>query len=415
MAAGTARRARIDAGRLIAAREAQRAWAALPVCERLGVVRRARHEIALAASDLAAEIERPEGDTLIAEVLPLCEACRFLEREADDILAPRALGRRGRPLWLSGVATTIFREPHGVVLIIGPGNYPLLLPAVHTLQALVAGNAVVLKPGRGGASVCSLFGIALRAAGLDERLLTVTGDDPEEAHDALAHGVDKVVLTGSFETGRALLRELAETATPSVMELSGDDSVFVLDDADVDLVARALGFGTRLNGGNTCIAPKRVYCAETLAGSLERRITGELPVIRVQNENDALSLAAHSPYALGAAVFGSEKRARALAARIRAGVVVINDVIVPTADPRLPFGGRGRSGFGVTRGAEGLLEMTTVKAVAARGGRWRPHYEEPKPGDARLFADYIKAAHAFRWRDRLAALTDLIRTAGRRG
>ena len=79
---------------------------------------------------------------------------------------------------------------------------------------------------------------------------------------------------------------------------------------------------------------------------------------------------------------------------MRAGVVVINDVIVPTADPRLPFGGRGRSGFGVTRGAEGLLELTVPKVVAVRRGRRLFHLEAPHPGDAELFRAYLNLTHA---------------------
>ena len=79
-------------------------------------------------------------------MLPLAEACRFLEREAEAILAPRRPGRRALPLWLSRVRREIRREPLGVVLIIGPGNYPLLLPGVQLIQALAAGNAVLLKP-----------------------------------------------------------------------------------------------------------------------------------------------------------------------------------------------------------------------------------------------------------------------------
>ena len=66
-----------------------------------------------------------------------------------------------------------------------------------------------------------------------------------------------------------------------------------------------------------------------------------------------------------------------MARRVRAGSVCVNDLIVPTADPRLPFGGRGRSGFGVTRGAEGLLEMTVPKAISVRTGSFRPHLAAP--------------------------------------
>ena len=73
--------------------------------------------------------------------------------------------------------------------------------------------------------------------------------------------------------------------------------------------------------------------------------------------------------------------------------MTINDLIVPTADPRLPFGGRGESGYGVTRGAEGLLDLTAVKAVSVRRGSWLPHLDERRPGDEELFQAWLAAAH----------------------
>jgi acyl-CoA reductase-like NAD-dependent aldehyde dehydrogenase len=108
---------------------------------------------------------------------------------------------------------------------------------------------------------------------------------------------------------------------------------------------------------------------------------------------EALQAAAASPYALGASVFGPVAEARAFAERVNAGSVVVNDVIVPTADPRLPFGGRGESGFGATRGAAGLLEMTALKAVSVRRGPFRPHLAPPGPKDARRFAGMIRWLH----------------------
>jgi hypothetical protein len=110
----------------------------------------------------------------------------------------------------------------------------------------------------------------------------------------------------------------------------------------------------------------------------------------------------------------TQPTAHALAARINAGCVVINDLIVPTADPRVPFGGRHESGFGVTRGAEGLLELTVPKAVMTRTGRRRPHYEELSDSDAELFRHYLTAAHGARWSDRLKALGGFFHSAWQR-
>jgi delta 1-pyrroline-5-carboxylate dehydrogenase len=125
-------------------------------------------------------------------------------------------------------------------------------------------------------------------------------------------------------------------------------------------------------------------------------------LVPVADEEEALQRIARSPYRLGVAVFGSPARARALARRVDAGVVVVNDMIVPTADPRVPFGGRGKSGFGVTRGAEGLLEMTTTRTVIVRAGKFRPHFEAVGERDAPLFAALVQALHGSslgrRWR-----------------
>jgi aldehyde dehydrogenase (NAD+) len=118
-------------------------------------------------------------------------------------------------------------------------------------------------------------------------------------------------------------------------------------------------------------------------------------------------MANDSDYALGATIFSrDEKGARALAERIRAGIVVINDMIAPTADPRIPFGGRGRSGFGVTRGKEGLLEMTVTKVIVARRGA-RPHLDQP--ADARLAVPFIEMVHGESVAGRLRAFGRVLR------
>ncbi len=465
---------------LAAAREAQAAWAAQPISGRLKLVREIRHRLAREAEALAATVGHTQraslSETLAAEILPLADGCRFLEREAARALKPKRITGRARPLWLRTVGLRVRREPWGVVLIISPGNYPLFLPGVQALQALVAGNAVLLKPAPGSGTSASALAELCHAAGIDPRLIRVLPEAPEAGRAAIAAGVDKVVLTGSATTGQAVLADLAPRLTPATMELSGCDAVFVRHNADVDLVVKGLAFGLRFNGSATCIAPRRAFIhdalfdtieerlarlavdippvrlpnqtmdltrtlvrealdrgARLIAGDLERREELEplvvadatpdmrlmsadvfapvLALVRVADDDEALAAAGRCPYALGATVFGRRRGAEALAAKLRAGCVVINDMIVPTADPRLPFGGRGRSGFGVTRGIEGLLAMTSLKAIAVRRGRWLPHLDPPHPDDARLFADYLRVVHGGSWRERIASAVDLVRTA----
>jgi acyl-CoA reductase-like NAD-dependent aldehyde dehydrogenase len=464
----------------------------VPLGRRLEMVKRLRglmaeHGDSLAAAS-AASRGRPKSEVVTAEVIPLAEACRFLEREAPSLLATRRCGGRGRPLWLAGVKSEVVRVPHGVVLVIGPGNYPLLLPGVQVIQALVAGNAVVLKPGEGGTRSAELLGQLLGRSGIDPALFQVLPASVEAGIAAVEAGPDKVVFTGSATVGRSILRRLAERGVPSVMELSGCDAVIVRADADLDLVVRALVFATGLNAGATCMAPRRVLVHRQVATELEGRLAaafaarpdlsfplanagarrarplleqamargahllaGQVPptgapdgeircpvilagvrsgsrllsedlfapvmsVVTVADDDDAVAHVNSCEYGLTAAIFSRDPAAAmVLARRLETGVVMVNDLIVPTADARLPFGGRRASGFGVTRGAEGLLEMTVPKVVTRTRGQRRPAYDPPAPGDADLFLGYLRAAHGHGWRARGAGLLSLLRAAWRRG
>jgi len=434
-----------------------------------------RHLVAEQALSLAQEVasatQRSPAETLVAEILPLADACRFLEREANRLLKPQRLSTWSRPFWLTGIKAEIHREPLGVVLLIAPSNYPLFLAGVQLLQALTAGNAVLLKPGDRTSAVAVALTRLCRAAGLDPHLIRVLPEPPAAVQDAIEAGVDKVILTGKAATGAAVLAELAPHLTPATLELSGCDAAFVREDADVDLAANALQYSLRLNGGATCIAPRRVFVARALADALATRLASLVPqlppspvppatcsrvhhlvaeacrqgarhltgtdgpngtvtamtpiivadakpvmrllqeevfapvlaLVPVEDDAEALRAANVCPYALGATIFGQADTAHRLAQHVRAGVVVINDVIVPTADPRLPFGGRGHSGYGMTRGAAGLLELTAIKSITTRAGRWRPHYAPLQLGDESLFQTYIAAVHAASWRQRALA------------
>lgn len=459
---------------------AQRIWETTTLPHRIGLLRAFRSLLAEHGPRLAAASaeprERPLSESLTAEVIPLADACKFLEREARQLLAPRKLGRRGRPLWLSGVTTEIRPEPLGVVLVIAPGNYPLFIPGVQVLQALTAGNAVLLKPGALGTLAARALADLLHHAGFDHRLVQVLPESKESVRGALDGGVAKVFLTGSAQTGAAVQAELAPRLIPSTMELSGCDAVFVRADADLGLAARALMFGLRLNNGGTCIAPRRIFVHQSAATEFEGRLaealqagsvntallalkpglqrilsealaqgahllsgkllnTGDcipplvvagastsmrllhedvfapiMSLVTVADDVEALELARQCPYALAATIFSrDEVTARDLAQRIHAGLVIVNDIIVPSADPRTPFGGRARSGFGVTRGAEGLLEMTAPKVVTIRRSRFLPHLDEPSANDVALFSSYLLATHGRGWKRRFNAAKKLFR------
>jgi aldehyde dehydrogenase (NAD+) len=323
-------------------------------------------------------------------------------------------------MWVGRVTASVHREAVGRVLVIGPANYPLFLPGVQVMQGLVAGNEVSVKPGRGGAGVMRVMARLLMDAGLPSRMLTVMGEEIEAVERAVAAGVDKVFLTGGAEAGRAVLRMLAERGVPAVMELSGCDAAVVLASADVERAVAAIGYGMRLNGGETCIAPRRLFVAEGVGNDEWRTMNDErgkagVRIVRFGAGEDVAALVNACPHKLGATIFGDEAEAKALAMKLDVGMVVINDMIAPTADPRVPFGGRGLSGFGVTRGREGLLEMTAVKTVIHRQGSFLPHLDAGSANDEAMFEGYLRGAHGATISERVRGAIQFLKLAMKRG
>jgi len=475
--------------------KAQLAWSQRKIVERTAILAKLRSLLVESRHALGNAIENQSRqdfrETITSELLPLADTAKWLHKRAKRILAPRYLDGGGSPFWLGRLRSTVYRVPHGLVMIIGTWNYPLFLCGSQILPALAAGNAVVFKPAPGCDQVSHLLVGLLIQAGVPSELIVLLESSVEAAQQAFEIGVDKVVMTGSSRSGRAVLHSLADSLTPAVMELSGCDAMYVLPGADIHRVCDLLVFGLRLNGGATCMAPRRVFVprkhSEVFHRLLKQRlekpeqkswmtkvspqtyqqlcdgtdeairlgatvfssdyrghssspshdplepvVCGHLVltdvttnmrlcsadlfaplamIIPVEDWSDALRADSKCPYALTASIFGPTEDALRLVKFISAGFITINDIIVPTADPRLPFGGRGESGFGVTRGDEGLLEMTFPKAVSARLGSWLPHSKLPVPSDEELLDGVLQFTHHKNMSGKLRGLLQTIRAA----
>lgn len=267
-----------------ACRKAQRAWADLPVRDRLAPVRRFRALLVERSDELTAAVEadvqRPPNEVLGSDVLPLAAAAKFLQRKAARILKARRV--RGTPLWLFGEKDWVHRRPHGVVAVIGTWNYPLLLNGVQILQALVAGNGVAWKPSEhGDRSAAVLHGMLLEA-GVPAELFRRLPSTREAGSKLLESDVDYVTFTGSAAVGRQIGKRLGERLIPSALELSGCDAMFVAGDADPEFAAKAAWFGVTLNRGQTCLAVRRIFVErpllETFVEALHRHVEQATPV-----------------------------------------------------------------------------------------------------------------------------------------
>ena len=216
------------------------------------------------------DIGKPAWETVTQDVMPLVASLRWHRANAARVLGPRRIG--GAPWWMLGQRHWTYRLPVGRVLVIATWNYPLQLLGIQLVQAVMAGNRVVVKPSerapRSQRLLVELARGALAAAGLPADCVVSAEATREEGRALLERErFDHVVFTGSTAVGREIAAICAHTLTPTTLELSGRDSAIVLSDADPALAARSIWHAVTMNAGQTCMAPRRVLVDRPVLGA----------------------------------------------------------------------------------------------------------------------------------------------------
>jgi len=270
------------------ARAAQPAWASLGLRRRIAIVGEFQKKLLEKKSEIAAVVTREAGkplaESLVTEVLVVLDAARFLIDNAWNLL-------RDEPVPHGNLAAklkrgSLVREPHGVVGIISPWNYPFSIPATETLAALVAGNAVVLKPSELTPLVALDLASLLYAAGLPKDMFQVVIGEGSAGAALLNSPIDKLVFTGSVATGKRIAAAAAERLLPVVLELGGKDPMLVLDDADVDVASSAAVWGAFVNAGQACLSVERCYAHRSLYETFAQACAEKAKRLRVGNGMD---------------------------------------------------------------------------------------------------------------------------------
>lgn len=237
---------------LVQARRAQRDWAQAPLDERRAVMLRFLAAMEALNPDIVPELAWQMGRPVRygGELRSLAERVRALVDLAPGALDPESVGG-GR---------SVARAPAGLVLVIAPWNYPFLTAANTIVPALLAGNAVILKPSAQTPLTGERFAEALGMAGLPEGLFANLFLDHEQAARLLREGlVDHATFTGSVEGGRSIERAAAGSLTTLTLELGGKDPAYVREDADVAGAVGALVDGSFYNSGQSCCGVERIY------------------------------------------------------------------------------------------------------------------------------------------------------------
>ncbi|HZH30917.1 MAG TPA: aldehyde dehydrogenase family protein [Pyrinomonadaceae bacterium] len=256
------------------ARAAQVAWGALSYAERGRVVLRARaavlDEMDAIAGLISRESGKPAAEALMMELVPTLDLMGFFARRTARLLKGERIdiGQYA----LMGRSSRIVYKPLGVVGIISPWNFPWAIPLGEVVMALMAGNAVVLKPSELTPLVGLKIGEVFRSAGLPDNLLTVLTGDGATGAALVEAGVDKIMFTGSVATGRRVAEAAARRLIPCVLELGGKDPMIVFEDANLEAAAQAAVWGAFANAGQACASVERCYVHERIAGEFTSRV-----------------------------------------------------------------------------------------------------------------------------------------------
>ena len=464
------------------ARGAQNAWSRLPFAERAAAVRRFRDALLDAderfADVLTAETGKPRADAWSVELAYVCDVIGYWVKNGERYLEDE----RVTPHLFKTKTAYTTHTPIGLVGIIGPWNFPFVLTIGEAIPALLAGNAVIIKPSE-VTPRSAIFGAEIwREAGLPADLLQVVPGYGDVGAALIDH-VDMICFTGSVATGRKVAVKAAEQLKPCTLELGGKDPMIVLADADLERAANACIWGGLVNSGQVCLSVERVYVeapaydrfveqvkqkiasvrqgppsieadvgsmtfppqlekverhvadavakgAKVLAGGKRRTglpglfyeptllvdVTHEMevmrdetfgpviPIMKVRDEEEAIRLANDSSYGLGASVFTRDvEKGRAIARRIEAGGICVNDCLVHFAVTDLPQGGIKESGIGHRHGKEGIRKYCLQKSVVVDrfGLKSEINWFPSTPRKRKLFQRALRLLYRSGWREKL--------------
>ena len=244
-------------------RRGQKSWSARPLAERTAVMLRF-HDLVLAEREAGLDIVQWEtGKTrrdAMEELVDVALTARHYARDAKRLLKPR----RHRGVLPVAVGVVQLQHPKGVVGVLAPWNYPLTLAASDALPALIAGNAVLLKPDvQTTLTAAWVIGLMVKA-GLPHDVVRIVPGEGPEVGPMIIDRVDYVMFTGSTRVGREVAARCGERLVGCSLELGGKNAMIVRADADVARAAQIASRASFANSGQLCISMERVYVHESL-------------------------------------------------------------------------------------------------------------------------------------------------------
>ncbi|WP_299495129.1 aldehyde dehydrogenase family protein [uncultured Shewanella sp.] len=268
-----------------AARLAQKRLAKSSVQQRIEGIKAIRQRLfskrETIINQVTAETGKCRTDAQLAEIMGVIDYADWLCGHAHKVLANEKVAT---PISLMGKKSQISHCPVGVVAVISPWNYPFHISFTTVLAALMAGNAVLLKP----SEVTPLSGLIedlMLAAPLFHDCVQIFYGSGDTAQRMIAMKPNKIMFTGSANTGKKILAQAAPLLIPVELELGGKDAMIVFDDVDLNRTVAGCLWGGLTNAGQSCTSVEAVYIHGSIYSTFVDKLKAQLATL-IQNNGD---------------------------------------------------------------------------------------------------------------------------------
>ena len=268
-----------------AARRAQPGWAAMPIGARCAIFTRFQSLLLGRREQVIDLIQLESGKARRHAFEEIVDTAIVAQHYA--VHAPRYLRSKRRAGALPVLTSAIeLHHPVGVVGVVAPWNFPLILSITDAIAALIAGNAVVLRPDVQSSFTALTAASLLYEAGLPREVLRVVTGEGHELGPPLIDRVDFVMFTGSTRTGQLVARQAAARLTGFSLELGGKNPMIVLPDADVTAAVDGAIRGAFVGAGQVCVSIERLYLPGTLYDEFVQKLVARARALRIGPEMD---------------------------------------------------------------------------------------------------------------------------------
>ncbi|HVA65532.1 MAG TPA: aldehyde dehydrogenase family protein [Elusimicrobiota bacterium] len=270
-----------------ACREAFSRWRGYSICERSEIIAKIWREIQAKSGEFARiiheETGKPAAEVETMEMPALDAVVSYFTANARRILGDEPAPR---PWFLGNKRAYVRYNPRGVVGIVSPWNMPLLIPWGDAVPALLAGNAVLLKPSERASRAALRLERLVDAAGLLPKGLFSVVTGGERAGQEVVRASDMVVFTGSPENGRRVAAACAQSLKPAVLELGGKQAMIVLRDAPLKRAIRAAIWSGFSNCGQICTGAGRIFVEDEIYEAFSSGLLAELKELQEKSKAD---------------------------------------------------------------------------------------------------------------------------------